>query len=221
MMYVRSPLSLRQVEDLLCERGIDLCHETVRYWWHRVGPLCAAEIRTRRVHHRCYSLWRWHLDEVRGRINGKTHSRWRAVDHEGEVVEGVVTKRRDRRAALEFLQRALKRDGRPASIVTDRRQSSRAAMKVIGHEGCQETRRWFNNRAEHSEQPFRRYCQVDENHVVRPPRYWAQARREPAILGIRNGRQPQLDCEHDPSACRGRSVTPVGAGGRWPDPQLD
>ena len=83
MMYVRSPLSLRQIEDRLCERGIDLCHETVRYWWHRVGPLCAAEIRTRRVHHRCYSLWRWHLDEVRGRINGKTHSRWRAVDHEG------------------------------------------------------------------------------------------------------------------------------------------
>ena len=106
MMYVRSPLSLRQIEDLLCERGIDLCHETVRYWWHRVGPLCAAEIRTRRVHHRCYSLWRWHLDEVRVRINGKTHSRWRAVDHEGEVVEGVVTKRRDRRATLEFLQRA-------------------------------------------------------------------------------------------------------------------
>ena len=64
MMYVRSPLSLRQIEDRLCERGIDICHETVRYWWHRVGPLCAAEIRKRRVHHRCYSLWRWHLDEV-------------------------------------------------------------------------------------------------------------------------------------------------------------
>ena len=156
MMYVRYPLSLRQVEDLLCERGIDICHETVRYWWNRLGPLCAAEIRKRRVHHRCYSLWRWHLDEVCVRINGKTHSRWRAVDHEGEVVEVVVTKRRDRRAALEFLTRAMKRYGRPASIVTDRLPSYRAAMKVIGNEGCQETGRWLNNRAEHSHQPFRR-----------------------------------------------------------------
>ena len=58
MMYVRYPLSLRQVEDLLCERGIDICHETVRYWWNRFGPLFAAEIRKRRVHHRFYSLWR-------------------------------------------------------------------------------------------------------------------------------------------------------------------
>ena len=77
MMYVRYPLSLRQVEDLLCERGIDICHETVRYWWNRFGPLFAAEIRKRRVHHRFYSLWRWHLDEVFVRINGKTHyQRW-------------------------------------------------------------------------------------------------------------------------------------------------
>ena len=68
MMYVRYPLSLRQVEDLLCERGIDICHETVRYWWNRFGPLFAAEIRKRRVHHRFYSLWRWHLDEVFVRI---------------------------------------------------------------------------------------------------------------------------------------------------------
>ena len=156
MMYVRYPLSLRQVEDLLCERGIDICHETVRYWWNRFGPVFAAEIRKRRVHHRFYSLWRWHLDEVCVRINGKTHYLWRAVDHEGEVVEVCVTKRRDRRAALEFLTRAMKRYGRPASIVTDRLPSYRAAMKVIGNEGCQETGRWLNNRAEHSHQPFRR-----------------------------------------------------------------
>ena len=148
MMYVRYPLSLRQVEDLLCERGIDICHETVRYWWNRFGPVFAAEIRKRRVHHRFYSLWRWHLDEVCVRINGKTHYLWRAVDHEGEVVEVFVTKRRDRRAALEFLTRAMKRDGRPASIVTDRLPSYRAAMKVIGNDGCQETGRWLNNRAE-------------------------------------------------------------------------
>ena len=156
MMYVRYPLSLRQVEDLLCERGIDICHETVRYWWNRFGPLFAAEIRKRRVRRRFYSLWRWYLDEVFVRINGKTHYLWRAVDHEGEVVEVFVTKRRDRRAAREFLTRAMKRYGRPASIVTDRLQSYRAAMKVIGNEECQETRRWLNNRAENSHQPFRR-----------------------------------------------------------------
>ena len=157
MLYIRYPLSLGQVEDILFERGIDVCYETVRYGWNHFGPLFAAEIRTRRVHHGSYSLWRWHLDEVFVRINGKTHySLWRAVDHEGEVLEVVATKRRDRKAALRFLKRAMKRYGRPASIVTDRLPSYRAAMKVIGNEGCQETRRWLNNRAEHSHQPFRR-----------------------------------------------------------------
>ena len=64
MMYVRFPLSLRQVEDLLSERGIDICHETVRFWWNRFGPLFAAEIRKRRIHLHSFSNWRWHLDEV-------------------------------------------------------------------------------------------------------------------------------------------------------------
>ena len=79
MMYVRFPLSLRQVEDLLSERGIDICHETVRYWWNRFGPLFAAEIRRRRVHRHWYSNWRWHLDEVFVRINGKTCSDLRSL----------------------------------------------------------------------------------------------------------------------------------------------
>ena len=64
MMYIRFPLSLRQVEDLLHERGIDICHETVRFWWNRFGPLFASEIRRRRVQHHSYSSWHWHLDEV-------------------------------------------------------------------------------------------------------------------------------------------------------------
>ena len=85
-MYVRFPLSLRQVEDLLSERGIDICHETVRYWRNRFGPLFAADIRKRRVHRHWYSNWRRHLDEVFVRINGKTCYLWRAVDHEGEVL---------------------------------------------------------------------------------------------------------------------------------------
>jgi transposase-like protein len=110
-MYIRYPLSLRQVEDLLFERGIDICHESVRFWWNRFGPMFAAEIRKRRVDHRSYSRWRWHLDEVFVRINGKTHYLWRAVDHEGEVLEVLATKRRDRTAVLKFLKRKMKRHG--------------------------------------------------------------------------------------------------------------
>ena len=120
MMYIRYPLSLRQVEDLLSERGIDICHETVRFWWTRFGPMFAAEIRKRRIEHHSYSSWRWHLDEVFVRINGDMHYLWRAVDHEGEVLEVFVTKRRDRKAALAFIKRAMKRYGRPKVIVTDR-----------------------------------------------------------------------------------------------------
>ena len=156
MMYVRFPLSLRQVEDLLHERGIDISYETVRAWWNRFGPVFAAEIRKQRVHHRSYSQWQWHLDEVFVRINGETHHLWRAVDHEGEVLESFVTKKRDRKAALRFLKKAMKRYGRPEVVVTDRLRSYRAAMKIIGNAERQETGRWLNNRAENSHQPFRR-----------------------------------------------------------------
>ena len=156
MMYVRYPLSLRQVEDLLFERGIDICYETVRFWWNRFGPIFAAEIRKRRVQNRSYSHWRWHLDEVFVRINGETHYLWRAVDHEGEVLEVFATKRRDRKAALRFLKRAMKRYGRPKVIITDRLRSYRAAMNIIGNADAQEYGRWLNNRAENAHQPFRR-----------------------------------------------------------------
>jgi len=157
MMYIRFPLSLRQVEDLLHERGIDICHETVRVWWNRFGPMFAAEIRKKRsASMRTHIQWRWHLDEVFVRINGATYYLWRAVDHEGEVLEAFVTKKRDREAALGFLRRAMKRYGRPDVIVTDRLRSYRAAMREIGNEARQETGRWLNNRAENSHQPFRR-----------------------------------------------------------------
>ena len=157
MMYIRFPLSLRQVEDMLHERGIDICHETVRAWWNRFGPMFAAEIRKKRsASMRTHIQWRWHLDEVFVRINGEIYYLWRAVDHEGEVLEVFVTKRRDRDAALRFLRKTMKRYGRPEVIVTDKLRSYRAAMKVIGNEGRQATGRWLNNRAENSHQPFRR-----------------------------------------------------------------
>ena len=71
MMYIRYRLSLRQVEDLLFERGIDICHEAVRFWWNWFGPMFAAEIRKRRVVHHSYSNWRWYLDEVFVRITAR------------------------------------------------------------------------------------------------------------------------------------------------------
>lgn len=157
MMYVRYPLSLRNIEDLLHERGIDICHETVRYWWNKFGPMFTNEIRKKRIHpSQNYSNWKWHLDEVFVNINGETHYLWRAVDHEGEVLEAFVSKRRDRKASMVFLKKTMKRYGRPRSIVTDKLRSYCAAMKIIGSEARQDTGRWLNNLAENSHQPFRR-----------------------------------------------------------------
>jgi putative transposase len=157
MMYVRYPLSLRNVEDLLFERGIDICHETVRLWWNRFGPMFAAEIRRKRSSHlRQHTQWRWHLDEVYVKINGEMHYLWRAVDHEGEVLESYVTKTRDKAAALTFIRKAMKRNGQPQAVVTDGLRSYRAALKEIGNADRQEVGRWLNNRAENSHQPFRR-----------------------------------------------------------------
>lgn len=157
MMYVKFPLSLRNVEDLLHERGIDICHETVRFWWNRFGPIFAADIRRKRVDRmRAHTHWRWHLDEVYVKINGVQHYLWRAVDQEGEVLESFVTKTRDKAAALKFIKKAMKRHGKARAITTDGLRSYKAAMNEIGNAEKQEVGRWANNRAENSHQPFRR-----------------------------------------------------------------
>jgi putative transposase len=157
MMYVRYPLSLRKVEDLLFERGIDLCHETIRFWWNRFGPMFAGEVRQQRVSRmRGFRQWRWHLDEVYVKINGEMHYLWRAVDHEGEILESFVTKTRDKQAALTFMKKALKRHGSPEAITTDGLASYKAAMKMLGNTAKQHVGRWGNNRVENSHLPFRR-----------------------------------------------------------------
>jgi putative transposase len=157
MMYVRFPLSLRNVEDLLFERGIDICHETVRQWWNRFGPLFAGDIRRQRASRmRGFRHWRWHLDEVYVKINGETHYLWRAVDHEGEILESYLTKSRDKKAALAFMKKALKRHGSPETITTDGLRSYKAAMTELGNEAKQEVGRYANNRCENSHLPFRR-----------------------------------------------------------------
>ena len=149
MMYVRYPLSLRNVDDLLAERGIDISHETVRFWWNRFGPMFAAEIRKKRVAHlRRFPQWRRHLDEVFVKINGKLRYLWRPVDHEGEVLETVVTAKRDKAAALKFLKRIMKKYGQPKNVVTDGLCSYPAAMNEIGNADRHEVGRRLNNRAE-------------------------------------------------------------------------
>jgi putative transposase len=92
MLYIHFPMSLRTVEDLLHERGIDVSRETVRFWWHRFGPLFAADIRKRRIEGMKSSHWRWYLDEMFVKINDERHYLWRAFDHEGEVLESFVTR---------------------------------------------------------------------------------------------------------------------------------
>ena len=157
LMYVRFPLSLRNVEGLLFERGIDVCHETVRFWWNRFGSIFSGDIRRQRVSAmRGFRHWRWHLDEVYVKINGEMHYLWRAVDHEGEVLESYVTKTRDKQAALTFMKKALKRHGSPGAITTDGLRSYGAAMAELGNAHKQEVGRWANNRVENSHQPFRR-----------------------------------------------------------------
>ena len=157
MPHVRFPLSLRNVEDLLHERGIDVSHETIRFWWNRFGPIFAAEIRRRRIERMgIYSTWRWHVDEMFVKINGEVRYLWRAVDHEGEVLEAVVTKRRDRKAALKILRKLMRRYGRPREIVTDRLPSYGAALKELGAKDLQSSGRWLNNRVENAHPPLRR-----------------------------------------------------------------
>ena len=117
----------------------------------------AAEIRTKRVDAMmAHRHWPWHLDEVYVRINGVAHYLWRAVDHEGEVLESLVTNTRDRKAAPKFLKKSIKRHGRVEVIVTDRLRSYGAALKDLGRGDDREMGRWLNNRTENSHLPFRR-----------------------------------------------------------------
>jgi transposase-like protein len=153
-LYFRFTLSLRDVEDLLAERGIDVSYETVRCWVDKFGRAIAANIRRSRP--RPGSVW--HLDEMVVRINGKRMFMWRVVDDEGEVLDALVQKRRNRRAALKLLRKLLKRQGyTPDEIVTDGLPSYGAALETLG---CRSRHRpgrlRENNRAENSHLSVRR-----------------------------------------------------------------
>ena len=154
MYYIRYPPSLRQVEDIMHERGIDVCHETIRYWWNKFGPLFSKKMK--RKPNNQASNWRWHIDEVFVKINGEMHYLWRAVDHEGTVLECYVTKRRHKNAALNVLKKLMSRHGRPKEIVTDKLPSYKAALRYLNAQNLQETGRYKNNQVENSHLHFRR-----------------------------------------------------------------
>ena len=156
MLYIRFPLSLRNVEDQVHARGIDVSHETVRYWWNRFGPMFAAEIRPKRVQQlRAFSKWEWHVDEVFVKVNGDRYYLWWAVDQEGNVLETVVAKGRNEAAAMKFLGKLMKRHANVETFVTDRFASHRAVLREMGALEKQQTGKWLNNGAENSHLPFR------------------------------------------------------------------
>jgi transposase-like protein len=106
-LYFRFTLSFRDVEDLLAERGLDVSYETVRRWVLKFGPLFARELRCRRH----LPTARWHLDEMAVLIGGKQFWLWRAVDDEGEVLDLLVQRRRDKLAAVKLMRKLLKKQG--------------------------------------------------------------------------------------------------------------
>ncbi|MEE1876849.1 IS6 family transposase [Altererythrobacter litoralis] len=153
-LYFRFTLSLRDVEDLLAQRGIDVSYETVRCWADKFGPVIASNIRKKRGRADCV----WHLDEMVVKIGGQRMFMWRAVDKEGEVLDVLVQKRRNKRAALKLVRKLLKNQGFvPEAIVTDGLASYRAALRELGALARhQPGRLQENNRAENSHLPVRR-----------------------------------------------------------------
>ena len=141
------------MEELLAERGLDISYETVRRWVLKFGPVLARRLRERRPS----PSDRWHLDEMVVRIAGKRMYLWRAVDHEGEILDVLVQRRRDKRAALRLMRKLLRKQGfPPRMVVTDKLRSYRAAFNDL-HLTCRhEQGLGMNNRAENSHQTLRR-----------------------------------------------------------------
>ena len=135
-------------------RGIDITHETIRYWWNKLGPIVARELKKKRAH--SPSNWRWHIDEVFVKINGELYYLWRAIDHEGTVLDCFVTKRRDKKAAKKVLRKLIRSYGKPKEIVTDKLRSYRAGMRDLNMVDIHETQQYKNNQIENSHLHFRR-----------------------------------------------------------------
>ena len=152
-MYFRFNLSFRDVEELMIERGIEVSYETIRRWVDKFGSQYAKRINSKSENPSPV----WHLDEVYTKIDGKMVYLWRAVDDEGTVLDIVVQRRRNTKAATRLLRKLLKNQGiKPTKIVTDRLGSHGAALKLLGLKHLQDVGGRKNNRAECSHVPIRR-----------------------------------------------------------------
>jgi putative transposase len=151
-LYLRFTFSYRDVEDLLAERGLDLSYETVRSWVLKFGPVIARRLRCQRPR----PSNRWHLDEMVVRIAGERMYLWRAVDHEGDVLDMLVQRRRDSRAALRLIRKLLKKQAfAPKLLVTDKLRSYASAFRCL-RLTCLHEQGLRRNRAENSHQAVRR-----------------------------------------------------------------
>ena len=151
-LYHRFPLSFREVEEMMLERGIVVSHETIRQWCAKFGQAYANALRRRRPR----PGDTWHLDEVYIKIAGKTHYLWRAVDQHGNVLDILVTSRRDTRAAMRFFRKLLTAlEYVPRVLVTDKLGSYGAARRRVLRSVEHRQSKYLNNRAENSHQPTR------------------------------------------------------------------
>ncbi|MER7690944.1 IS6 family transposase [Streptomyces sp. NPDC097610] len=150
-LYFRFPLSFREVEELMLERGVVVSHETVRRWCGKFGQAYADSLRRTRPR----PSDKWHLDEVFIKVNGEWKYLWRAVDQDGSLLDILVQSRRDKAAAKRFFRRLLKRTGAVPRIVTDKLRSYSAAHREVMPSVEHRCHKGLNNRAENSHQPTR------------------------------------------------------------------
>src|ERR671910_1541490 len=151
-LYYRFPLSYRDVQELLFERGIDVTHEAIRQWCRKFGQDYANQLKRRRAQ----PGDTWHLDEVFLTINGERHYLWRAVDEDDNVLDILVQRRRNKQAAKKFFRKLLKGcQYVPRVIITDQLKSYGAAQREVLPSVEHRQHRYLNNRAENSHQPTR------------------------------------------------------------------
>ena len=174
-LYHRFTLSFRDVEDLLAERGIIVSYETIRFWCLKFGPEFAGAIKRRQG--RLGDIW--HVDEVFVKIQGQQFYLWRAVDQDGDVLDILVTKRRNKKAAKRFFRKVLKGQGEPPrKLITDKLRSYAAAHREIFPSVEHRTGQYENNRAEVSHQHTR-----EKERQIRRFKSVAQAQRLMAVHG--------------------------------------
>jgi putative transposase len=151
-LYHRFSLSFREVEELLAKRGIIVSYETIRQWCRKFGPEYARSLKHRQG--RLGDVW--HLDEVFVKIQGQRHYLWRAIDQDGDVIDVLVQRHRNARAAKRFFRKLLKGQGStPWRLVTDKLRSYSAAHRDLLPSVAHDTGQYANNRAEVSHQPTR------------------------------------------------------------------